>query len=71
MLPPIVPRLLTAGIADQPRGFRQRGSGLLQIRGCGDLRVRGQRADADRVAASRDAAKLRNPADVDRPRTAS
>jgi hypothetical protein len=65
MLPPIVPRLLTAGSPIIAGCLSERRRRLLHIGGCRDVSVRRQRADPDRVAAARDAAQLRNAADVD------
>ena len=52
-------------IADDRRRLRQRGSRVAQIRRCRQVGVRRERADADPIALSRDAAQLGDPADVD------
>ena len=64
-LPPIVPRFLTAGSPTTAAASASACAAAAQLGRGRQLRVRGERADANDVALARDPAQLGNAADVD------
>ena len=65
ILPPIVPRFLTAGSPTSAAASASAGAACAQIRRRGQLGMRRERADADRIPLPRDAAQFRDPSDID------